>query len=60
MCRGEEMISIAVLLERYAAVTTLEQRAKLCLMPANLRIPEVRGYLFEFLDQFVRGVPVRL
>ena len=60
MCRGEEMIATAVLLERYAAVTTLEQRAKLCLLPANLRIPELRGYLFEFLDQFVCGKPVRL
>jgi ATP-dependent RNA helicase SUPV3L1/SUV3 len=60
MCRGEEMISIAVMLERYAAVTTLEQFSKLCLLPANLRQSEVRLHLFKFLDQFVRGHPVRL
>jgi len=60
MCRGEEMIATAALLERYAATTTLEQRAALCLLPANLRNHEVRNFLFGFLDVFVTGAPVPL
>jgi len=60
MCRGEEMIATAELLERYKHSTTMEQRAKLCLLPANLRNNEVRRYLFNFLDLFVVGSPVKL
>jgi ATP-dependent RNA helicase SUPV3L1/SUV3 len=60
MCRGEEMIATAALLERYAATTTLEQRATLCLMPSNLRNADLRNFLFRFMDAFVAGAPVRL
>lgn len=59
MCRSEELHRTAALLLRYENIA-IETRAMLCLIPANLRKPEVRGLFYHFLDQYVDGEPVRL
>ena len=59
MCRSEELHRTATLLLRYENIA-IETRAMLCLIPANLRKPEVRSLFFYYLDQYVAGQSVKL
>ena len=59
MCRAEDLQATASLLQRYSSIS-IETRAMMCLIPSNLRKAEVRSYFFNFVDQYVSGVPVRL
>lgn len=59
MCRAEDLQATASLLQRYSSIS-METRAMMCLIPANLRKQEVRSFFFNFVDQYVSGVPVRL
>lgn len=59
MCRSEELHRTAALLMRYEHIS-METRAMLCLIPANLRKPEVRSLFFYYVDQYVAGQPVKL
>jgi ATP-dependent RNA helicase SUPV3L1/SUV3 len=60
MCRSDDVMATATLLEMYCATLSLEQRAALCLVPAHLRNKEVRAYFLNFMDQYTSGQPVRL